>query len=86
MDMKSLAFLFVWTAVAASFAWLGFNRLQAARETGRFEYLWHGIGQENWPLLFKILKVFLTIWIGAACLMTLIGCLWLIWAFVEKIK
>ncbi len=86
MPMKAIAFLVLWTSVVASFAWLGFNRLNAVRETGKFEYLWHGIGQDNWPLVFRFLKALLTVWTGLACLMTVIGCLWLIWAIAEKVR
>jgi hypothetical protein len=86
MPPKSIAFLSLWTATAAVFAWVGSNRLSAAHETGKFEYLWHGIGQDNWPLVFKALKGFLMIWTGLACLMTLLGCLWLTWTFLEKVR
>ncbi len=74
----------LWTALAALFAWFGFNRLEAARETGRFEYLWHGIGQDEWPLLFNILKVALTIWTGMACFLALMGFLVLARALWKK--
>ena len=84
--MKSFVFLMLWTSATGLFAWLGLNRLAAARATGRFEYLWHGIGEASWPLLFSALKVFLTIFIGLACVMTAIGCVLLVKAFVVNFK
>ncbi len=72
--------------MAASFAWIGWNRLSDARASGEFHYLWHGVGQDNWPLLFSFLKAFLAVWTGVTCLMTLIACIWLTLALVQKLK
>jgi hypothetical protein len=86
ISAKAIVFLVLWTTMAGSFAWLASNRLSAARRAGKFEYLWHGIGQDNWPLLFGFLKALLTFGIGLSCLMTLIGCVWLTWTLLEKLK
>ena len=70
---KGLAFSLTWTAAVVSIAWFGLNRLDAASETGRFEYLWHEIGEQNWPTLFIGLQVFLKAMIGVSLLMALLG-------------
>jgi hypothetical protein len=80
--IKEIAFLMVWTAVAASFAWLGFSRLAVARERGSFGHL----RPDDWPLLLGVLKVFLIIWTGVACFMTVVGCVWLVWALMKAFR
>ena len=86
MNWDALLFLALWTAMAAGFAWLGYNRLEAAKSSGRFEYLWHGVSRTEWPAVFRFLSGFLTIWTGLAALLTAIGVMWLIWSLWEKIS
>lgn len=86
MDAKGITFLIFWIAFAAIAAWACFNRLAAAKETGTFRYVFHGIGQENWPNLFGFLKGFLNIQAYAFCLMAGIGLIWLAATLIGKVK
>ena len=84
--MKPIFFLILWTATAALFTWVGYNRLSEARTTGKFQYLWHGVGQDNWPVLFGMMKAFLTVWTGVAGLMTAIGLIWIVVELVKAVR
>ena len=86
MDTKGIGFLILWVAVTLVFAWFCFDRLSAARETGRFRYAFHGISQENWPLLFKFCKGFITVQAYGFCLMAGIGAIWLAVALIGKLR
>ncbi len=81
-----MAFLFFWTAAVTSFAWIGFNRLAAALESRRFEFLWHGVGQENWPILFAGLKVFLVVWAWVCSFMAIVGGVWFFLTFAKRVS
>jgi cobalamin synthase len=78
-------FLLVWTALVSLCSWLGFNRLANARETGAFEYLWHGVSQENLPWLFAFLIGFLTLWSWVSLAMASIGGTWFGIVFIKLI-
>ena len=71
--LRGVAFQLALTAVISFFSWLGFNRLEAARSTGRFEYLWHGFDGESWPTLFAALKGFLLIWSWLAAFLAVVS-------------
>lgn len=86
MDAKGILFLVVWVAFAVVAAWACFNRLAAAKATGSFRYIFHGIGQDNWPGLFGFLKGFLNIQAYAFCLMAGIGIIWLAAILIGKVK
>ncbi|MXO85088.1 hypothetical protein GRI38_03485 [Altererythrobacter aurantiacus] len=86
MDAKGITFLICWTAFAAIAAWVCFNRLNAAKETGTFRYLFHGIGEENWSNLFGLLKGFLNVQAYIFCLMAGIGLVWLAATLIGKVK
>ena len=83
---NALLFVAVQTAVATLFAWFGINRLNAARETGRFDYLWHGVSAQDWPLAFQALSIFLLIWTAVACLFVAIGIASIVRIVVRKAK
>lgn len=42
-------------------AWLCFNRLAAAKDSGKFLYIFHGVAETKSPMLFQACRVFLTI-------------------------
>lgn len=58
--------------ITAGLAWLCFNRLSAAKETGRFVYVFHGVTESKSPILFQICKVFITAQAYAFSLMAVI--------------
>ena len=86
MDAKGITFLIFWVAFTSIAAWACFNRLAAAKETGTFRYVFHGISQENWPNLFGILKGLLNVGAYALCLMAGIGLIWLATILIGKLK
>ncbi len=86
MDAKGITFLIFWTAFAAIAAWACFNRLAAAKEAGTFRYMFHGIGQQNWPNLFGFLKGFLNVGAYALCSMAGISLIWLAAILIGKLK
>ena len=86
MDAKGITFLILWIAFTAIAAWACFNRLAAAKDTGTFRYVLHGIGQDNWPILFGFLKGLLNIQAYAFCLMAGIGLIWLAATLIGKVK
>ncbi|MXP46849.1 hypothetical protein GRI43_05525 [Altererythrobacter luteolus] len=86
MDARGLIFLIGFVAATSFAAWLCFNRLSAAKATGKFRYVFHGIGEENWPVLFKVCKAFISVQGYVFCLMAGIGAIWFVIAIVGKMK
>jgi len=83
VSWKAAGFLFVWTGLVSAFSLLGFNRLEYAEKTGAFQYLWHGVGEENLPWLFPIMTGFLTVWSWVALGMAMFGAIWFMIVFFK---
>ncbi|PZT84937.1 MAG: hypothetical protein DI637_13005 [Citromicrobium sp.] len=76
VSWKAAGFLLAWTGLLALFSWLGFNRLEDANKSGYFQYLWHGVGEDNLPWLFASMKGFLMVWSWVTLVMAVFGVTW----------
>ncbi len=86
MDSRGLVFLAAFVVVTSLAAWFCFNRLFAAQETGRFRYIFHGINEAGWPLLFQFCKAFITVQAYVFCFMAGVGVIWFAISLIGKIK